>query len=55
MGGRRWGSGYDRCPCLIPIILDIPMKINAGRRMRKKADIYLRNVLVLTNHQYYEG
>lgn len=29
-------------PCLIPIILDIPMKINAGRRMRRKADIYFR-------------
>lgn len=26
-------------PCLIPIILDIPMKINAGRRMRKEVDI----------------
>ncbi len=40
MTGRRRGGGYDRCPLpMLSIILDIPMKINAGRRMRKEADI----------------
>ena len=56
MIGRRRGGGYDRCPLsMLPIILGIPMKINTGRRMRRTANIYLGDVLVLKNHQDYEG